>query len=292
MRRTMQAILTGAALLLATSVAAPAALAQDQASADAAIVGTWLAHPFPGDPTQVSLITFTADGSLVTIDNQGTTGLGAWSAADDGTFDLYFDELSFGPDPTTIRANGQVSDDGQSFSGTWTLELPEAAAQQLGVSAGELGPGEVTAERISEGPMGEPVGPLPDFSQMAQPSATEVAVTLQEFSIIPEATTIPAGTVTLDANNVGGDEHELVIVKTDILGGELPTNPDGSFDEYADGVDVIGELEDVEPGTSKSGTFELPAGHYVFVCNIVEDHDGQTISHYQMGMWVDVEVTA
>jgi hypothetical protein len=177
MRRTIPALVMGVTLLLAASVAAPAALAQDQPMADQAIVGAWVVHPFPGDPTQVSLMVFDADGTVVTIDNQGATGLGAWSAAGDGTFDLIFDELNFGPVPTVIRASGQVSDDGQSFSGTWTLELPEAAAQQLGVPTGELGPGDVTAERISVAPMGEPVGPLPDFSQVAPPS--------------PEASTAP-----------------------------------------------------------------------------------------------------
>jgi hypothetical protein len=161
--------------LLALAVAAPAAFAQEQAMSDQPIVGAWVVHPFPGDPTQVSLMVFGPGGTIVTTDQGGAPGLGTWTASGDQTFDLTFDQPNAGPDGTflgitTIRASGEVSEDGQSFTGTWTLELPEALAGMMGVPAGELGPGEVTAERISAEPMGESVGPLPDFSQMAPPS--------------------------------------------------------------------------------------------------------------------------
>jgi hypothetical protein len=169
MRRTIPAILASGALLLALSIAAPAVLAQDQTMADQPIVGAWLAHPSPGDSTQVSLIAFEPSGTLITTDQDGTTGVGAWTATGDGTVELTFEEPTTGPDGhfaglTTIRASGQVSADGQSFSGTWTLELPEAEASAVGLPAGELGPGQVTAERISVSSMGEPVGPLPQAS--------------------------------------------------------------------------------------------------------------------------------
>ena len=175
MRRTIPPILTSGALLLALSVAAPAAMAQDQATTEQPIVGAWIIHPFPQDPTQLSLMVFEPSGTLVTMDQGGETGLGAWTATGDQTFDLNFDQLTTGPDGsfvgiTTIRASGEVSQDGQTFSGTWTLEFPEAMAAMTGMPAGELGPGEVTGERIAAESMGEPVGPLPDFSQMAPPS--------------------------------------------------------------------------------------------------------------------------
>ena len=93
----------------------------------------------------------------------------------DGAFDLTFEEPIRGNDGSpagiaTIRASGQVAADGQSFSGTWTFEPPAALAQLMGVPVGQLGPGDVTGERITPEPVGEPVGPVPDFSQMASPS--------------------------------------------------------------------------------------------------------------------------
>jgi len=160
--------------LLAAAVAAPATLAQDQAMSDQPIVGAWVIHPIQSDPTQVSLMVFGPGGTIVTTDQDGAPGLGTWTASGDQTFDVTFDQLTSGPDGgyigiTKIRASGEVAADGQTFTGTWTLEVPEAMAGMMGVPAGELGPGEVTGERIMAEPMGEPVGPLPDFSQ-APPS--------------------------------------------------------------------------------------------------------------------------
>lgn len=171
MRRTISAILASGALLLAMSLAAPVA-AQDQPMADHPIVGAWLLHPFPNDPTQVSLMVFESSGTLVTTDSQGTTGLGAWTATDSSSVDLTFEEAAIGPDGSyqgvvTIRASGEVSEDGQSFSGTWTIELPAAMATALGAPAGELGPGDVTGERLGVQPMGQTVGPMPAPPQAA-----------------------------------------------------------------------------------------------------------------------------
>ncbi len=79
-------------------------------------------------------------------------------------------------------------------------------------------------------------------------------------------------------------------MRTDLPASGLPTREDGSFDEEADGVEVVEEIDELDPGTSQSTTLELPAGHYVFLCNIVVDVDGTPFSHYQQGMRVDVEV--
>ena len=53
-----------------------------------------------------------------------------------------------------------VAEDGQSFAGTYTVELPAGMAEALGAPVGQLGPGDVTGQRIAVEPMGEPVGPL------------------------------------------------------------------------------------------------------------------------------------
>ena len=117
-------------------------------------------------------------------------------------------------------------------------------------------------------------------------------MTLQEFAVIPESTTLSTGSITFEAENIGpADPHELVIVRTDIPAADLPTREDGGFDEEAEGVEVIGEIEEFAPGTTDSATFELPPGHYAFLCNLVEEEDGELEAHYQMGMWVDVEVS-
>jgi uncharacterized cupredoxin-like copper-binding protein len=122
-------------------------------------------------------------------------------------------------------------------------------------------------------------------------AATSVGVTLQEVAVVPETTDIPAGTVTLEVENIGPAlAHELVVVRTDLPADGLPTNEDGSFDEDGEGVEVVGELEEIEPGTSGILTVDLEPGHYVFLCNVVQDEGGEPFSHYQQGMRVDVEV--
>jgi hypothetical protein len=175
MRRTIPAILASVAVALALSVAAPVAMAQAQPTSDQPLVGAWTLHPIAADPSQVSLMIIDAGGTLVNTDQDGTTGLGAWAATGDRAFDLTFEEAIRGDDGSfagtaTIRASGEVAADGQTFSGTWTFEPPAAMAGLMGVPAGQLGPGEVTGERITAQPAGEPVAPMPDLTQAAPPS--------------------------------------------------------------------------------------------------------------------------
>jgi uncharacterized cupredoxin-like copper-binding protein len=127
----------------------------------------------------------------------------------------------------------------------------------------------------------------------AMASATEVNVTLQEWAVLPDTLSVPAGSVTFNATNIGPmDVHELVVVKTDIPAAELPTREDGAFDEEAEGVEVIGEIEEFDVGLTESLTLELAPGKYVLLCNLVQEEDGAMEAHYQMGMWVEIEVTA
>lgn len=110
-----------------------------------------------------------------------------------------------------------------------------------------------------------------------------VRVTLNEFSIKLGATSAPAGKITFDAANQGNIEHELIVLKTDLAPNALkmlaadPTK----VDEEA-GAKNLGEVENIAAGTTKSGTFDLPAGKYVLICNTPE--------HYKSGMTVAFEV--
>lgn len=112
-----------------------------------------------------------------------------------------------------------------------------------------------------------------------------VDITLQEFAIAADPASVSAGEVTFDVTNDGPDDpHEFVVFKTDLAATDLPTNEDGSVDEEGEGVELIGEIEEFDPGTSESATYELEAGSYVFICNLVEEEEGELESHYQEGM--------
>jgi uncharacterized cupredoxin-like copper-binding protein len=112
--------------------------------------------------------------------------------------------------------------------------------------------------------------------------ATTVDVTLQEWSLAPSATSIAAGSVTFNAKNVGpAEQHEMVVVKTDLGLLELPTGSDGKVDEEGANLEAMGEVTELNVGASGSVTLDLTAGHYLLICNIV-DADGT--AHYGKGM--------
>jgi hypothetical protein len=115
-----------------------------------------------------------------------------------------------------------------------------------------------------------------------------VKVTLSEWEVVADPDSVPAGDVTFDVENEGEETHELMVVKTDFDASELPTEGDGSVDEGADGIDVIGETNDIDSGDGDGRVFELDAGEYVLLCNLVEDDE----SHFQQGMRTAFEVTA
>ena len=122
-------------------------------------------------------------------------------------------------------------------------------------------------------------------------AVTTVGVTLQEFSVIPAPKSAPAGQVTFDAKNTGPkDPHELVVIKTDLAPDALPTTSEGKVDENGAGIEVIGEIEEFKVGETQSKAFDLTAGSYVLICNVVEEEEGKTEAHYKLGMRTDFTV--
>lgn len=114
---------------------------------------------------------------------------------------------------------------------------------------------------------------------------SNVGVTLQEFAVVPAETTASAGEVTFEATNDGpNDPHELVVIRTDLDINSLPTKDDGSVDENGEGVEIVGEIEGFEVGGTESAAFDLEAGSYALICNLVEEEEGGLESHYQEGM--------
>jgi uncharacterized cupredoxin-like copper-binding protein len=123
--------------------------------------------------------------------------------------------------------------------------------------------------------------------ETTSPAATggpaTVAVTLQEFAVGTTPASAAAGSVTFNATNNGpDDDHEFVIIETDLSLTELPTKPDGSVDEDGEGVTVIDEIEEFPPGTTETLTVDLEAGPYVFICNIYDETENE--AHYKEGM--------
>jgi uncharacterized cupredoxin-like copper-binding protein len=115
-------------------------------------------------------------------------------------------------------------------------------------------------------------------------TATQIAVSVKEFSISPTPTSAKAGEVRFTVKNDGTVPHEFVVIKTDSAPASLPVYQ--ASDKVAEGhavgdvnedkVTSAGELEDVAPGATKDATFKLGAGKYVLICNLP--------AHYGQGM--------
>jgi uncharacterized cupredoxin-like copper-binding protein len=116
-----------------------------------------------------------------------------------------------------------------------------------------------------------------------------IAVTLQEYAVIPSPAQAPTGDVTFDVTNEGPDDvHEFVVFATDLAPDALPTNEDGTVDEEGEGIELLGEIEDIAVGDTQSLTLDLAAGSYVLICNIYEETEQE--AHYQEGMRVGFTV--
>jgi uncharacterized cupredoxin-like copper-binding protein len=110
-----------------------------------------------------------------------------------------------------------------------------------------------------------------------------VDVTLQEFAVGTDPTTAEAGEVVFEATNEGPDDvHEFVVFRTDLGPTELPTDENGAVDEGGEGLELIGEIEDIPVGETQSVTLDLEAGNYVLICNIWDEDEQE--AHYQEGM--------
>jgi hypothetical protein len=120
--------------------------------------------------------------------------------------------------------------------------------------------------------------------------ATTVAVTLQEWSVMPASDSAPAGDIKFEVTNDGPEDiHEFVILKTDLDPGELPTDENGAVTEEGEGIEVIAEIEDIPVGETQELTTMLEAGSYVLLCNIWDEEEGE--AHYTMGMRTAFSVT-
>ena len=162
-----QAVPVAALLLVVALTPGAQAVDEDMAMmAEHPIVGTWIADSSPEDPTNaVELSVYGPGGTIVNIGPEGNTA-GSWVPTGERTADTMIQNPMSDPEGGSlgliiVRGDAVVAEDGQTFTGTWTVEFPGAMVEGAGLPAGELGPGNVTAQRVAVEPMGEPVAPWP-----------------------------------------------------------------------------------------------------------------------------------
>lgn len=99
-----------------------------------------------------------------------------------------------------------------------------------------------------------------------------VTVDATEFAFVPSAVVARAGRVTLTLADRGSMAHELVVLRTSAAPGSLPIAAGGKVAEQQ----AVGRIPLTAPGAKRTRTLRLPAGRYVFLCNVP--------GHYSSGM--------
>jgi uncharacterized cupredoxin-like copper-binding protein len=109
-----------------------------------------------------------------------------------------------------------------------------------------------------------------------------VTANLTDTSIQVAPNTVTSGDITFHIKNTSATAmHEFVIVQTDLSPEQLPMDADGNVAE--DKLSSPGEKGDIAAGQSADLTLNLPAGHYMLICNLPQ--------HFKEGMHTSFTVT-
>ncbi len=128
-----------------------------------------------------------------------------------------------------------------------------------------------------------PVATLaPAASSVSSPARGPEAVTLSEWKV-DVASTLNAGTTTLNISNNGTIEHELLVFKSDLAPSAYPTDAAGDIKEDGAGITLVSDGDNIAVGGAQARTIDLAPGTYLFVCNIP--------GHFKAGMFLVVTVT-
>ena len=98
-----------------------------------------------------------------------------------------------------------------------------------------------------------------------------LSVELTDFAVKADPGTVKAGHNVFAIRNRASMIHDLVVIRTDLAPNTLPLDG-GKAKE--DGK--VGGVANISAGISRKLVLELPAGHYVLICNVP--------GHYQLGM--------
>ncbi len=122
----------------------------------------------------------------------------------------------------------------------------------------------------------------PATTTAEETAGKSVEIKMGEYFFDPKNVTVSAGDVKITAPNTGKVLHELVLLKTNKDPGSFEVSG-GEVDEKAledSGIEIPGEIADVEPGKTKSATLKLAAAKYAMICNVP--------GHYEQGMYGSV----
>jgi uncharacterized cupredoxin-like copper-binding protein len=157
------------------------------------------------------------------------------------------------------------------------------ATGALIMGCSSAGGGSAAATSSAASPASAPATTAASASRSESGSATTVAATESEFKLELGSTSAPAGPVTFHVKNGGTTLHEFVVVRTDLSAAKLPLASSApEVDEDSKDLTSVDEVENIAAGSTADLKVDLPAGHYVVICNVP--------GHYSGGMHADFTV--
>jgi uncharacterized cupredoxin-like copper-binding protein len=122
----------------------------------------------------------------------------------------------------------------------------------------------------------------PSESYSEEPK-NDISGSVKEWVVSVDAHESKAGDVNFTITNEGTITHEFLVVKTDYEPGKIPLGKENRFDEEAEGITVIDEIPEWNPGETKKLKVTLEPGKYQVLCNIA--------GHYANGMYAPLIVS-
>lgn len=119
-------------------------------------------------------------------------------------------------------------------------------------------------------------------SSGATKKSNKITGSVSEWMVDVSANEADKGDVIFAITNFGSIPHEFLVVKTDFEPGKIPLGENNRFDEEAEGLTVIDEIPEWEPGTTGTLKLKLEPGKYQLLCNIE--------AHYAAGMYTPLIV--
>lgn len=118
-------------------------------------------------------------------------------------------------------------------------------------------------------------GPDPAPAASNPPSNT-VAVDVTEWAVRSGSESAPPGRIIFEVTNVGDEQHNFSVLKTDLDPSALPVTSGGGANVTVEEIEVVGFLPTFGSQDTVDLTVDVAEGDYVLICNLVD--------HYSKGM--------
>jgi hypothetical protein len=186
---------------------------------------------------------------------------------------------------TALLAACGGEDDETSGDVTTTATQEASAPAATTTVVAETTTAETDPVDTTTAPSDTPAAETTTPSDSAPAAGGAVAIDLAEWTLTASAP-VAAGTTEFAVTNSGEFPHKFGVIQGDSYA-TLPQTENGAVDEAAlPAGALIGETETLDPGGSTTISLDLPAGNYVFICNIAVGPN----SHAKAGQTLDVTV--